>query len=261
MRACRANLARLLGFTLCVALVGALLSVIAKVWVDLSWWRVFRRCASIAAALSLVFFLWRIHHQSIRSLGLGPWQPVGKRHFLRGMWLGCATVAVILGIYLLTGACRIRIHPDTARVWRTLIAFVPAAVLVGLLEELVFRGYVLRQLLACSTWVAVVGSSAAYAVVHLRAIPLWPQSAFELMGLFILGVTLALGTLRTQQLYLAIGMHASLAYWARVNKLLVTFPDPAWEWLVGTNRLANGVLAWVVLLGLGWVVSRTRRVA
>ncbi len=175
MSACRTNGARLLGFTLCVALVGLLLGVIAKVWVDLSWWSVFRRCVSIAAALSLLIFLRAIHRQPIRSLGLGPWQPVGKRHFLRGVWLGCSTVAVILGIYFLTGVCRIRIHPDTARVWRTLIAFVPAAVLVGVLEELVFRGYVLQQLLACSTWVAVVGSSAAYAVVHLRAIPMRDQ--------------------------------------------------------------------------------------
>ncbi len=276
MGACRTNVARLLGFTLCVVLVGLLLSVIVKVWVDLSWWKVFRRCVSIAASLSLVFFLWRVHHQSIRSLGLGPWHPLGKRDLLRGVLLGCGTVALMASLYLGTGLCLIAVHPNTTRVWLTLIGFIPAALLIGVLEELIFRGYVLQQLLACSPEpsrfrhfarrglpslrkvAAVTGSSLAYALVHIRAVPVWPQSGFELIGLFLLGVVLAIATLKTKQLYLAIGLHASLAYWARVNKLLIAFPGPSWQWLVGTNRLVNGIVTWVVLLGLGWYLSRKR---
>ena len=258
---CLRSLGRLLAFTASIILVGLALSAVAKIWVPLSWWVIFRRCVSIAASLSLVFFLWRVHHQSIRSLGLGSWRSIGKRQLIQGVLLGCGTIALMASLYLGSGICHIGIHPDTTRVWLTLIAFIPAAGLIGLLEELIFRGYILQQLLACSRWLAITGSSAAYAVVHLRAVPVWPQSGFDLIGLFLLGVVLAIGTLKTKPLYLAIGLHASLAYWARMNKLLVTFPEPALQWLVGTNRLVNGLIAWVVLLGLGWFLSRQRRVA
>ena len=257
MTPCRQNLLRLLAFTASIIVVGLGLSAVAKLWVPLSWWVIFRRCVSIAASVSLVVFMWRVHHQTIRSLGLGPWNPLGRRHFIRGALLGCGTIALMAAIYLGSGICRIGIHPDTTRVWMTLLAFIPAAGLIGVLEELIFRGYILQQLMACSKWLAVAGSSAAYAVVHLRAVPVWPQSGFELTGLFILGVVLALGTLRTKQLYLAIGLHASMAYWARLNKLLIAFPSHSpLQWLVGTSRLVNGLIAWLVLGLLGLALMR-----
>ncbi|MEK7214709.1 MAG: CPBP family intramembrane glutamic endopeptidase, partial [Chloroflexota bacterium] len=132
--------------------------------------------------------------------------------------------------------------------------------LVGGLEELIFRGYLLRQLLACSQPLAVAGSSAAYALVHLRPNPVWPSSGLELAGLFILGCVLAASVLRTKQLYLAIGLHASLAYWARTNKLLIDFTaPPELQWLTGTNRLINGVAAWCALAGIGWWMTRRDR--
>jgi len=159
-------------------------------------------------------------------------------------------------VYLLTGICRIDVNPDTVKVVRTLTTFVPGALLVAVLEELVFRGYVLQQLLACSRVLAVVGSSAAYALVHLKPDPVWPGTALELVGLFILGCVLVFAALRTRQLYLPIGLHASLAYLARTNKLLIEFPDAPLAWLVGTSRLVNGVIPWLALVGLGWAVSR-----
>ncbi len=261
MSTCRQGVGHLLAFTASVLLVGLALSAVGKIWVPLSWWVVFRRCVSVAASLSLIFFLWRVHHRSIRSLGLGSWDAAGKGQLLRGVRLGCTTIALMAAIYVASGLCHLDLHEDPRRVWVTLTTFIPAALLIGVLEELIFRGYVLQQLLPCSTRLAVVGSSLAYALVHIRAVPVWPQSGFELVGLFLLGVVLSLATLTTKQLYLAIGLHASLAYWARVNKLLFAFPDPSWQWLVGTNRLVNGVVAWGVLIGLAWVVSRQRRVA
>jgi len=154
---------------------------------------------------------------------------------------------------------RFDLHLDLGRVWRTTLGFIPAAGLIALLEESVFRGYVLQQLQVCSTSLAVIGSSTAYALVHLRPTSVWPGILLELGGLFLLGLVLAIATLRTQQLYLAMGLHGSLAYCARVNKLFLEIPDSSLRWLTGTNRLVNGIGAWVLLVGLGglvWVWGR-----
>jgi len=170
--------------------------------------------------------------------------------------LGVGTVFLVGGLYLATRVCRIAVTPDQAKLWRVVLGFLPAAGLVGLVEELIFRGYVLQQLLACSTRLAVSGSSLLYALVHVRLGWIWPQSSLELVGLFLLGWVLAHSVLLTRQLYLAIGLHAGLAYCARVNKLIVEFTQPSLQWLIGTNRLVNGAVAWLALLGVGRIIAR-----
>ena len=65
--------------------------------------------------------------------------------------------------------------------------------------------------------------------------------------------------LRTNSLYLSIGLHAVLAYGARVNKLLMQFTDPSLAWFTGTSRLVNGLVGWLVLLGIGGVILRWAR--
>lgn len=252
---CREHLGRLMGFVLSIALTGVLLSVVVKPWVGFSWWKTFRRCVSIAAGLMVWVFVHHVEGRSLRSLGLGAWL-FGKRQLAQGVLLGFGAALLVGSLYLASGACHIAVNPDTLRVWVTLLGFLPAAGLLATLEELIFRGYVLQHLLSCSKPLALIGSSTAYALVHLRTTLCWTGSVFELTGLFLLGWVLALSVLRTRQLYLAIGLHASLAYCAIVNKLLVEFPGPALQWLVGSNRLVNGVVAWIVLLGIGRIVTR-----
>ena len=252
---CGTTLRQLLWFTLSIAAISGVVSAIAAVWIDLPWGKIFRRCVSLAALLTLWLFTRPLRGHTLQFLGLADWVR-GRPQLLRGALLGFGAMALLGTLYLATGACLIHVHADTLRVWSTLVGFLPAAGLIAVLEESIFRGYVLKHLLACSKPIALVGSSAAYALVHLRPHPVWPASGFELVGLFLLGWILALGTLRSGSLYLAIGLHGSLAYCARVNKLLLEFPGLSLQWLVGTNRLVNGVAAWLALLGIGWIITR-----
>jgi membrane protease YdiL (CAAX protease family) len=120
---------------------------------------------------------------------------------------------------------------------------------------------IFRHLAAMSKSVAVIGSSLAYALVHLKAWPVDGAAAWmELAGLTLLGIVLAFSCLATKQLYLAIGLHAALAYGARVNKLLMAMPEPSLAWLAGTSRLVNGVLAWIGLGVLGGLIVWQARV-
>ncbi len=241
-------------FGLCVLLISLALSLVALPWFDLSWWRVFRRCVSVAAAMSLWLTITKFERRTVRSYGFQP-HGVGKRPFLFGVLLGLGALGLMLAIGLATGVCQIQLTPDHARLWRTALSFLPFAALVGLLEELAFRGFILQHLLDWSTPLAVTVSSTLYAVVHLKT-PEWTfLTALELGGLFLLGCLLAFCYLRTQQLYLAIGLHASLAYGARLNKLLIEFSDPSMAWLVGTSRLINGVASWIALLVIGAAIA------
>ena len=252
-------MASLAGFGLCVFFLALLFGAIATPWTTLPFWKVFRRCVSVSAALSLWLFIRKLERRSFRSYGFA--EPgAGKREARFGALLGGGVLCLLFGAYLVFGVCRVRITPDLPRLWRTVGGFIPLAIAVGLLEELVFRGFILQHLLACSKGLAVLGSSALYAVVHLKAAALDAAVWYELVGLFLLGGVLALSYLLTHQLYLAVGLHAVLAYGARVNKLLIEFTDPSLAWLVGTSRLVNGVASWIALLVVaGMVVWWVRR--
>jgi len=251
----------LLQFGLYTVLICLFLSIAIMPWLTLSWWKVFRRCASIAAALSLWLVIRRSEGRSIGSYGFAN-RRAGKSQLALGLVVGVGTLALLLAVGLLVGACRIQVTPNTGRLWNTVIGFVPAALLIGVLEELVFRGMILQNLLKSSTPFAVIASSVLYAVVHVRTTVFGADIVFELIGLFLLGSVLALSYLATGQLYLAVGLHASLAYGARVNKLFLEFPRAMPTWVVGTNRIVNGLVAWLVLGAIAglmvWWMRRSR---
>jgi len=255
----------LLGYAACTVILAAMLSGYAVVlqsafgiWRDLVWWNFFRRCASIAGISMLLAFMRHVDQRSVRSLGLGPWR-AGRRQLLMGLVVGLTGIMILALIYVAMNFLRFYHYPDTTKAVVTLLGALPAMVLVAVFEELIFRGYVLQHLLPLSRAVAIVLSSAAYALVHLRTQLVWPSGAFELTGLFILGAVLAMSVLWTKQLYMAIGLHASLAYAARVNKMVVEFAGNAPRWLVGTSRLVNGIAAWLALVVIGCLVAHLAR--
>jgi len=245
-------------FGLCTLAISLVLSLLVIPWLHLPLWQMLRRCASIGAACSLWLCIRKFEHRSIRSYGL-LLQREGRRQVLAGLAVGVGTLGVLLVIGLANGAYEIVVINDRLRLWNTILSFIPIAVVVSVLEELVFRGYILQNLLPYSKWLAVSVSSALYAVVHVRQLTFNLSAGLELIGLFLLGTILALSYLLTNQLAFSLGLHASLAYGARVNKLLIEFQNPAMAWLVGTTRLVNGVMSWVILLSLwGLVIWRVR---
>ena len=166
-KSCRKALWSLARFGLCVVLVSLVLSFLVVPWMKLQWWRAVRRCVSIAAALSLWIVITRLEHRSLRSYGF-PRHQEGMRHVLRGWSVGLVVLFLMLGVGLLTGTCRIDVTPDRLKLWRTLIGFLPAAFLLSILEELVFRGFILQELCHCSATLGVLGSSILYSLVHLN---------------------------------------------------------------------------------------------
>ncbi len=241
----------------CMMLIAAVLSLLAHPWVHFSWWQTFRRCVSIASMLSLWWCVRRFERRSIQSYGLADFKS-GKRQFVFGLCLGLATLGLLLLIGLASGVCRIGIFSDPSVFWLKLLGFLPAAVLIGVLEELIFRGFILQQLMRSSTFMAVLVSSVIYSLVHVRSSE-WTLATFlQLVGLFLLACVLCFSYFRTCQLYLSIGLHASLAYGAGVNKLFLQFTAPfsaSFAWLTGTSRLINGLASWAALLVMAAAIA------
>ena len=250
-------------FGLCTGLISAALTLLIAPWIREPLWVIFRRCVSIGAAISLWLSVKHFERRSLRSYGFSG-TGAGKRQLLFGVLLGLGTLGLLFGIGWASGTCRVAITPERSKLWWTVLSFIPAAAIVSILEELVFRGFLLQRLFAFSRPIAVTVSSALYAVVHLKTASLSVGVGLELIGLFLLGSVLSLSYLATNQLYLALGLHASFAYGARVNKLVVQFsPESPASWLMGTSRLVNGLLSWVLLLSVGglflWWIRSTRR--
>ena len=86
---------------------------------------------------------------------------------------------------------------DTA--WKYLAAVAVSAILPAIIEELIFRGIILRGFLPLGTGTAVAASAVLFSLFHLSP----GQTVFQ----FVLGVVLALVVLRTGKLVYAMILH------------------------------------------------------
>jgi KDO2-lipid IV(A) lauroyltransferase len=160
------------------------------------------------------------------------------------------------------------------------------AAALALLEEYVFRGYLLHAFLQyIGRYAAILASSTAFALAHLvvpspfssslQDLPLegtrWDAgfglllASFEslstpgtilpsLIGLFLFGWLSAELTVRTRALWSSIGLHAGMAWAAQYSGYLLYRIEPppgaastnAWY---GGHDVTTGVLAWIFLAG------------
>jgi membrane protease YdiL (CAAX protease family) len=142
---------------------------------------------------------------------------------------------------LMIGAGWVRIQPQFDRATRRakLLRRLIGPILLATLEEAVFRGVLLEQMIRAlpesriSAALAIVASAAVFSLVHFvkpayPGKPIW-QPAY---GLFIVGCLLGLAyILGGRSLWLPIALHAAAVYVVEVMKLYVVFRAPAW--LVG----------------------------
>ncbi|HEX4630676.1 MAG TPA: CPBP family intramembrane glutamic endopeptidase [Chthoniobacterales bacterium] len=156
-------------------------------------------------------------------------------------------------------------------------AIIPASVVVPLIEEALFRGLFLGVLLrAFRPWTANVISAAIFSIVHFLKAPdetttsvHWFSGFLSLahstdqfshpllvLGgfttLFVIGVALAHSRIRTQSLWLPIGLHAGWVFGNEAFSKIARREVTALPWLgksllVGLVPLAVCLLSWVLL--------------
>jgi membrane protease YdiL (CAAX protease family) len=217
-----------------------------------------------------------------RRLDLGSAADIGLRHAgwardLRwGLVIGALGVGAGVTAAMLGGAMVPRLRHDVAKTIGLAAAALLGAVIVGVGEEALFRGVLLRRFTAdMGRTGGVLLSTAIYAIVHaLRpggSREVFPTAGIDrtlglfaplgeagvlpsLVGLFGLGLLLAVARQRTGSLWLPIGIHAAYVAVFRVGRLLldirrtpVWLIGPGWPPLIGG---AGGLIALVATAAL-----------
>ena len=212
-----------------------------------------------------------------RRLDLGSPAEIGfrrrawARDLGRGVAIGLAGLSAGLAVAALFGGLAPGLRFPAGKTVRKALLGVGAAVAIGVGEEALFRGVVLRRIRHdAGDGLAVAATALVYGAVHvIRARSfagpphLW--SGFQqtiallgplasgsvprpMIGLSLLGVLLAVARIRSGALWLPIGIHAAFVGGFRVGRLFFNVrPGPAW--LVGTGwpPLMGGVAGWIAV--------------
>src|SRR5687767_14614326 len=235
--------------------------------------RYVNRALLLMALLGLPFF--------VRAAGIRGWRDVGIppggirwRRFAAAFAAGFLSLAVVCGIALMAGGRVLRPRTPGDLVAQFFGALATALV-VAVIEELLFRGAIFGGLRRAMRWPAALAlSSAVYAVVHFMDRPVNPVRVDWLSGmralptmlagmtdvrtlvpavlsLTLAGVLLGLAYQYTGELSTSIGIHAGWIFWLKFYGLLTRSAPGADAWFWGTRKLVDGWLAFAALVVVG----------
>jgi membrane protease YdiL (CAAX protease family) len=235
-----------------------------------------------ALLLAAVVLLWPL----LRALRVQTWRDLGLE---KNPAAGADTVAgfLIAALPLLCcGASLIVIHLYSLRhafLWRKMPEVIFAATIVPMLEELLFRGFILGVLRrSFSRLSALVLTSALFSVIHFLKAPEmttpnesvnWSSGFISIahsfwqfgdplllaggfLTLFVIGCILADARFRTRSLWLAIGLHAGWifangAFSKAAHRTALALPWIGKDLLIGIVPLTIALASWLLILG--WI--------
>ena len=226
--------------------------------------------------LTAVAFLRPRRAEIPRLLGLVPRPERPIRVVLQGFLIGVVSLLVLVVGLLLAGFREVRVERDALELClRALFYFVTTILVLGLLEETLFRGILHGRLLrAGGPRAAVLLGSVLFALAHflkhrgdrpesglagvldvapaaVQGLTVTPERWKEVVGLFMVGLVLALIRQRTGTVYLGLGVHAGWVFVRKMDAVLtdeVSKPKGVLEFVIGTNRFYDGLLGWMALL-------------
>lgn len=167
---------------------------------------------AILTGLYTIAYTWAfvrmVDRRRLRSLGLA-FHPGWGGDFAKGAGLAAIILAAIFAFSLATNSIRVegfaRPAPEGAGVTTYLLGAVFAFLMVGVYEELMFRGYILQRLNERAGRIAsIVASSVMFALLH-AANP--GADAFGIFNTTIIAVILCVLYFRTRSLWMPIGFH------------------------------------------------------
>lgn len=126
----------------------------------------------------------------------------------QGLGWGAVTMAVLMGmIWLLHGVRLAPAAAPPATVAMSALMWAGGFLLVGAVEEMMLRGYLLRALARRLNfrWAAVI-SSGAFMALH---IPNGGETVFGLIQVFLIGLVFCFSIWRTGTIWWAVGYHAA----------------------------------------------------
>jgi len=137
-------------------------------------------------------------------------------------------LCALYGVWTATDRLRVSMHQSRRRWVRRLVLLAPTACLGAFVEELLFRGVVMADLMDSPLLprsVAVAMSILVFAGAHyVRSV----KRRWTIFGHLMLGVLLCVAFLRTGTLWLAIGLHAGGIFMIMGTRPFLRSRGPAW---------------------------------
>lgn len=227
-------------------------------------------------ATSWWFLLRRARPPFLEATGFVPAKRAGAS-YAAGFVAGILPVVALIAVLLALGARTFEVRASAGKIAWLAARSVGLGLFLAVIEEGLFRGLLQGDLTrAFGSRVAVIAGSAFFAVTHFLAVPEawralpdpapgapevvgavfgglermlreWP----ELVGLFLVGVILAVLRLRSGALWLGMGVHAGW-YWIKtMDRWFVRDVDAVIEanrMVLGTSQYLDGVVGWLALL-------------
>ncbi|MDQ6631213.1 MAG: CPBP family intramembrane metalloprotease, partial [Verrucomicrobiota bacterium] len=149
---------------------------------------------------------------------------------------------------------------------------ISAALVVAILEEIIFRGGLFGALRKAYSWkIALVSSSVVYALVHflskapappsihwlsgfvtlghmLRGFGDWQMLIPGFFNLTLAGIILAMAYQFSGTLYFSIGLHGGWIFWLKSYGFFTSKNMDQESWFWGTQKLIDGWAAFIVLV-------------
>jgi uncharacterized protein len=193
-----------------------------------------------------------------------------------GFLLGFGSLACVALLAISLGGRSFNPAHSSAQIMAHVCSAALAAIIVSILEELIFRGALFGLLRKAQAWpAALVLSSAVYALAHFLQkadlpgpVAWWSGLALlpkmfqggppfipAVFTLFLAGAILALAYQRTGALFFSMGLHSGWIFWLKSYGFLTVKTPGANPFIWGTDTLIDGWLALPILGGVFWIVS------
>lgn len=148
--------------------------------------------------------------------------------FLHGAAAVVLFLCLLFGVWLATGRLEIDVHHSRSKWIRRLVLLIPTALFGAFVEELLFRGVLLNDLLQFSS-IPVPAAMALGALVfagahYVRAV----KRQWTFPGHVMLGLLLCVSFVQTRTLWLPAGLHAGGILAIMGVRPFVRYRGPAW---------------------------------
>jgi len=219
-----------------------------------------------------VFLVWLIHRCGLWGRFGFHWGSGGGKAFTRFYLLGMLSMCLIVLGQAVFASPDPRDGLGPGSFMQILLSAFVGSLLVGWLEEAIFRGMVFRMFYTAMNPIpAVLVSAAVFAAVHFKTVPHelnqlsnWTAgfivagyqsvSVFlnmewlEFANYFLVGVSLNLVFLRTRSLVGCMGLHAGWVFIRNTWGETVRIPEETATRIWGTDLIVDGWVSFIVLL-------------
>ncbi|MDR4503523.1 MAG: CPBP family intramembrane metalloprotease [Candidatus Scalindua sp.] len=248
--------------------------------------KVMRRLLMLAALI--VFVILRKSLKIYPLMALGMKQRSGCfRKFLFGFLMAIISLLIYYSLALFFGAWIVHIdYHLVGIVISKIIKYLLVGCLIGLIEEIFFRGFVLQFFMKdMSVAIAVCATSAIYSVLHFFQSEVLVTRGFQpfvglitmshffkplflqfienlssIIGLFLVGVVLSYAFLLSKSLYLSIGLHSGWVFMMKADSLFLVRVREKYEWVFGnSNQLVTGFIVWASLIYVLFIIKKVYR--